>query len=270
MQRNKKISKNELEKNNIDLTNNNIKQYNDNLYDCKCEFFWKIYLKFEFDNEFDQDSKNEFNKCPAKCPFCEENNEKTYCILDLWHEYAKNDKTNKNKYWISKDGHKFTCKHPTPCHTIFLIDCSTSMDYNDICPNIEKIKNNPNFNNRLGLFINVIDNYSRKRNNLNEEDIFSIISFNSKSNIILTNYNLNNNLNEKDIIDECMSKIKIDKGTNFENAFIQASEILAKTNKQKYQPVIILLTDGDDCNKENTINFIKKVSYYLILFIYYS
>ena len=232
------------------------------IYDCKCEFFWKTYLKFEFDHEFDQDSKNEFNKCSAKCPFCDENNEKTYCVLDLWHECAKNEPKN-NNCWISKDGHKFTCKHPTPCHTIFLLDCSTSMNYNDVTPNIEKIKNRPNFNNRIGVFINVIDNYSRKRNSLNNEDVFSLITFNSKSNIIFDDCSLN----EINIIDECINKIKIKEGTNFELAFTKASEILEKIDKQKYQPVIILLTDGDDCNKEKTISYITKVSIIYILFI---
>ena len=53
----------------------------------------------------------------------------------------------------------------------------------------------------------------------------------------------------------------------YDSAFIKASEILEKIDKKKYQPVIILLTDGQDCNKNNTIKFIRKVSYYLILII---
>ena len=246
-----------------DINNRKIKKYNNDLYECKCEFFWKIYLNFEYETEFEQNLKNEFNKCPAKCSSClDYNNKTTYCCLDLWHKPENNSNNNDDNYWISIDGHKFTCKHYTPYHTIFLIDCSSSMNYGDLKPKLEEIKNNPSFNNRLGVFINVVENYSKNRNNINKEDVFSLISFNENSKIIFKNLNLNKD--NKNLIDECMNNMQINNGTNFLSAFKKANEILSKINKKKYKPIIILLTDGDDNNKDETINYIENVS---ILFI---
>ena len=129
------------------LKKNFAKLMNKDLYECKCEFFWKNYLKFDFDEEFDIVQKGLFNKCPAICLLCKKDkrnkrnrhdnsNKKSpqYCELDLWHEPLKNTNENNNNknFWISQEGHKFVCRHKIPCHSIFIIDKSGSMKRDDI------------------------------------------------------------------------------------------------------------------------------------------
>lgn len=60
----------------------NIKLRKDNICECKCEFFWKVFLDFNFDDEFDSDQKKVFNKCPALCPLCFKNGKKKKIIAN--------------------------------------------------------------------------------------------------------------------------------------------------------------------------------------------
>ena len=155
------------------INKKNIKLRNDNIYECRCEFFWKIFLNFNFDDEFDSEQKEEFNKCPTICKLCLENNKNKYCQLDLWHEpFSISNSNNNDIFWISKEGHKFDCKHPVPCHSIFIIDKSGSMKREDLKPLLPKIRSHQNFNNRLGKLIEILDNYIKVRNKINCEDIF--------------------------------------------------------------------------------------------------
>ena len=62
-----------------------------------------------------------------------------------------------------------------------------------------------------------------------------------------------------------MSKIEDAYGnTYFLEGLKEGNKILSQINRQKYKPIIILLTDGDDNYKDKTINYIENVS---ILFI---
>ena len=141
------------------------------------------------------------------------------------------------------------------------------MGNDDIKPEISPLKNNENFNNRLGCVIHAIDNYIRTRNSINNEDIFSIVIFNVKAKIISEKINLGvNNIN---IIEECMKNIVkceeksffFKKGTYYIEGLKKASELINKMDRKKYKPIIILLTDGyDNGKKEDTFGQIHEVS----------
>ena len=138
---------------------------------------------------------------------------------------------------------------------------------NHIEPINEQIKVNRYFDNRLGCVIHVIDNYVKVRDRINQEDLFSFVAFNDEANIIFQEFNVNLN-REINLISECMKKIvSASGGTNFKEGFIKANEILLNINRQKYKPVIILLSDGRDHNNKETIEYVKNVSCFLIMLI---
>ena len=257
-----------LNKGNIQKTNNE----NDDIYDCKCEFYWKAFLNFDFDLQFEDDLRKKFNLCPAKCPLCESDNE-SYCPEELWHKPLKSEDNKDINCWISLDGHKFKCKHMIPCYTIFIIDTSKSMSKNDIQPEISIIKNNKKFgkqyDNRLGSVIQVIDKYTKTRNSINPEDIFSFIKFNKEAEIFFEEINLQRD--KINIINDCMEKIgDVVKGTCYLAGLLEAQRLLDKMDRKKYKPLIILLTDGhDEKDKEKeTLKKIDEVSKDLFLIFY--
>ena len=102
---------------------------------------------------------SEFNKCSYRCSYCQRFGDYTYCELKLWHKEKE---------------HIFSCIHAKliPYHTIFIIDKSDSMGTNDITPSDKKLYNNQNFNNRLGCVIQVMNNYIKKRLDINKDDVF--------------------------------------------------------------------------------------------------
>ena len=256
-----RIDKNKIQNFDENLRIGNIKKIDniDNLYECKCKFFWEKILFFRFEDEFELELKELFNKCPAICHLCKEEKRTTYCELILWHEAVNNNEINEN-FWVSQEGHKFSCKHQIPCHTIFIIDKSGSMKGKDITPRNEQIISNKQFDNRLGCVIHVIDNYIKIRDRINNEDLFSFVSFNDEANIIFQDFNVNLN-REINLISECMNKINFPSGeTNFKEGFIKANEILLNIDRKKYKPVIILLSDGGDGNNVETIEYVKNVS----------
>ena len=224
------------------LKNGKIRKINEHLYECKCEYFWESFLKFRFENEFDDNLIKEFNMCSARCKFCHNNNQVTFCNLNLWHE----------------NSHNFICKHLeiVSCHTIFIIDKSESMGIRDLQPKCERLKHG--FNNRLGCVIHIVDNYIKKRLSINDKDIFSFVTFNFQGEIIFQNYK-SANINSINLIDECMKLIgRASGGTSYLEGFKLAKEIFSTINRKEYQPIMILLSDGDDYLPETTIDYVKK------------
>ena len=101
-------------------------------------------------------------------------------------------------------------------------------------------------------------NFFKKRLNINNNDIFSFVAFNSGGKIIFQNYNYKR-LNSLDLIDECMKLIGApDGGTRFLEGFKRAKDILFTISKKEYKPVMILLSDGEDGYPERTIEYIKE------------
>ena len=254
---------------NDDIINKNIKKSKDNIYECKCKFFWESFLQFRFEDEFSKKLKEDFNKCPAKCLSCKEKGEMSYCELDLWHN--PEEKFNKDgNYWISVDGHKFKCKHEIPCHTIFIIDKSGSMGNGDIKPKLQQLRSEYYFNCRLGSVIEHVFNYIKRRDDLNKEDIFSFVAFSDTAKIIFKQKKYNSG-KEFNFIDTCIKEIEWYEGnTLFKEGLIKAKEILNETNRKKYRPIMILFSDGADENMNETNNIVKEVSifiYNLILII---
>ena len=230
------------------LNNDYIRKLNNNSYECKCEFFWKIFLGFRFETEFDNDLISEFNKCPFKCGLCKISNKLTFCSLELWHK---------------EKNHNFPCKHgKLPYHTIFIIDKSDSMGSIDIKPNESKLYENGDFNNRLGCVIQVINSYVNKRIEINKNDIFSLISFSTLAKINFSGYD-KDKLSSINLIDECIKLMGYPEGdTNFIKGFEEVINILEDIDTNKYNPLIILLSDGDDDKPDKTIDCVKEVSIY--------
>jgi len=202
-------------------------------------------LKFGFDLQFQgEDLLTNFDLCPAKCPLCD-SDQVTFCSEKLWHESLKSGDNKDAKFWISLDGHKFKCKHKTPCYTIFIVDTSKSMTRNDITPNASFSQNDEKFKNRLGSVLEVISKYISTRNNINSEDIFSLVTFNCEAKIIFDEINL---IRDKiNISSECKNRIgEVQKGTCYRKGLFEASKLLGKMDRKKYKPIIILLTDGHD------------------------
>ena len=130
----------------------------------------------------------------------------------------------------------------------------------DISPKCEKLKKNKNFNNRLGCVIHVVDNYVKKRLNLNIEDYFSFVSFSDNAVINFEYYDYNK-LEFIDLIDECICSIGIPHGgTQIIEGFKKANEILSSINNNYYRPVLILLSDGEDWNEKDTLDYVQEVS----------
>ena len=247
-----RISSNDIMNLGINLQNENIKKLNKYTYECKCEFFWKIILGFRFETEFNNDLISEFNKCRFKCSYCEKFGDNTFCELELWHR---------------EKNHIFSCSHAklVPYHTIFIIDKSDSMGTNDITPSNKKLYKNQDFNNRLGCVIQVLNNYIKKRLDINKEDVFSLISFSTGADICFRDYN-QESYQDYDFIEECMELFQSPKGsTNFKKGFEEAEKILLEINKENYNPIIILLSDGDDDKPNETIEYVKTVSIFLII-----
>ena len=231
------------------ISNENIRKLNKYTYECKCEFFWKKFLNFRFETEFNNDLIQEFNKCPSRCIVCQKFNDITYCDLKLWHEEKE---------------HNFPCEHgkQIPYHTIFIIDKSESMGSLDIKPSNSKLYKNENFNNRLGCVIQAMDNYVMKRENINNNDLFSLITFSTKAQINFRDYN-KSTFSDVDFIEECMGLIGYPEGvTYFKKGFEEADKILLDIDKQKFNPLIIFFSDGDDFEPNETIVYVKNVSTY--------
>ena len=251
---------------NISIEKEFIKMIDDNLFVCKCQFFWEQFLKFNFIDKFENGQKDSFNKCPAECPLCLVNNKETYCEEKLWHKPIIVDFNIKNEFWISKEGHKFNCKHPVPCHTIFIVDKSGSMAYDDVTPKLHTISQNKNFNNRFGKLIEDMDNYIKKRKSMSPEDVFSLISFSDTAEIIFKNINCDSKDENFNFVEQCMQKIGCCKGeTKFHLGFIEGEKILKEIKREKHKPVIILFSDGADQEAYKTIELVKRVR---IIFFY--
>ena len=267
-----RLDKNQIPDLKDNLKNKNIRKsekIEDDTYDCKCKFYWESFLKFGFDLQFQgEDLLTNFDLCPAKCPLCD-SDQNTFCSEKLWHESLKSGDNKDAKFWISLDGHKFKCKHKTPCYTIFIVDTSKSMTRNDITPNASFSQNDEKFKNRLGSVLEVISKYISIRNNINSEDIFSLVTFNCEAKIIFDEINL---IRDKiNISSECKNRIgEVQKGTCYRKGLFEASKLLGKMDRKKYKPIIILLTDGhdEDGKEKETLEKIDEVSiFYFILFI---
>ena len=236
----------------VNLQNENIKKLNKYTYECKCEFLWKTFLEFRFETEFDNQLRNEFNKCPYRCIHCQKFGDYTFCELNLWHQ---------------ENNHILSCPHAKliPYHTIFIIDKSDSMGSMDITPNNKKLYKNSDFNNRLGCVIEVINNYIKKRIEINKNDVFSLITFSTDATINFRDYD-RNRYSTFDFIEGCIGLLRSPQGlTYFKKGFEEAEKILLEIDKDKFNPLIILLSDGDDDEPNETIEYVKDVSLFLIL-----
>ena len=246
------------------INNNEIRflKYNENThkytYECKCSFFWEKVLQFESNIITDNDKKI-FNLCNWKCPYASHEISKN-CQLDLWHEPTKIIPKGKNGVWVSKDGHVFDCIHPHGIYSIFLLDTSGSMKSKSQMPNEPKIKKK--LPNMLGAAIQAIDTYCKLRAYESKIDKCALYGFNNKAYEVFTDIDVENT---SIILNECFNKLKPDGCTLFKNAFEKAFNFISNPNfdRNKFIPVIILLTDGLDHGYEETLTYVKNVRFFI-------
>ena len=236
----------------IDNTNDKrVKSYKNNFYECKCSYFWESVLKFQHPLP---NAKKIFDKCDCICPCYKDSAENhNYCQLELWHDKELPDYM-KGK-WISPEGHKFKCDHPSGIYSIFLMDKSGSMNSSSIKPGRFDINYSNNHNNMLGASIEALLDYCNLRAKINRREKCALIGYDDFASIIFKDYYIGD---EYKIRDMCLSNLCPNGCTEFAKAFKKAKEILDEIhNKREYIPVIILLTDGIDFYPKKTINYIK-------------
>lgn len=140
------------------------------------------------------------------------------------------------------------------------------MGRDDITPASPKISSKKGFNNRLGRLIEILDIYVKKRNTINYEDIFSLISFSDKAEIIFKNINISYD-KPFNLVSKCLDTIEAGGETEFYKGLIEGEKILSKIDRKKYKPVIILFSDGADQKQDETIEIIERVSFYYYIIL---
>ena len=238
--------------NEIDNKNDKrVRKYENNFYECKCSYFWESVLKFKHPLS---NLKELLDRCDCICPCKDDKPENhNYCQRELWH--GTDISESEEGKWRSPEGHKFKCNHPYGIYTIFLIDQSGSMDSNSIMPTRVDIKYKKTLDNMLGATIEALLDYCSVRSKINRREKCALIGYDDNATIKFKDKHV---VNETEIRDICLEKLKTGGCTVFKKAFEKAKEILDEIHKKKeYIPVIILLTDGEDFFPDETINYIK-------------
>ena len=224
----------------------------DYIYECKCDYFWKHVLKFKSVVIRDDDYKK-FNKCPWKCKY-RSHIEPEYCQLPLWHKQKSG--ISLGTKW-NKDGHIFKCQHPIGIYNIFLVDYSYSMSSKASRPT-SKYGIGKTLDNMLGAAIEAIVEYCSIREIESPKDKCAIIGFDDK----VTEVFKNKDIDDKEILKECLKRLKLGNCTEFKGAFEKAFNLIESSTFDRNQlvPLIILLTDGEDSKFEETCKYLKEVS----------
>ena len=222
-------------------------------YECICPYFWKNILKFE--DDFNYDEINKFYLCNWKCEHNSHkaNKERIFCKCPLWHKEDYKDQHQNLQYQWEYKGHLFDCKHNT-VYTIFLVDQSGSMESKSKLPSLYEYKEK--LDNMLGCTIEVIIDYCKKRNQINHNDICSLIAYSTNAKPIFKKLNVW----DPKIKEECLSNLHPDGATYFVKAFKEADKLikdLRKDENNNFNPVIILLTDGLDHDSKATLDFLN-------------
>ena len=230
-----------------------------NYYECSCSFFWDNILKM--DSGISWEKKKTFEYCDCICP-CEKhdpkNNKFNYCKREVFH--GKDIPEEDKGVWVSPEGHRFNCDHPSGIFTIFLIDCSGSMRSvsEKTKPGDPDIVNSPKHNNMLGASIEVLLNFCKKRYKINRREKCALIGYAHEASPIIKDIYV---AKVDEIKKECLSKLEAYGGTEFKEAFKEAKKLLVEINENKqYIPIIILLTDGEDFNPDEAIKLVKEVN----------
>ena len=237
---------------------------NSYIYECKCSYFWKNVLQFKSYNITDDEQKK-FNLCSWKCQYSTHQTPK-YCQLSLWHEPTNIIPQGVHGTWVSKEGHVFDCIHPIGIYTIFLLDSSGSMSSKSQKPNMDVIRRK--MDNMLGAAIQAIDTYCRLRAQESQKDKCALFGFNKEAYDVFTDIDVERN---DTILINCFSKLSADGYTKFKPAFEKAFNFIRNPNfdRNKYIPVIILLTDGLDHGFEETIPYVREVNNFFIILLYF-
>ena len=118
--------------------------------------------------------------------------------------------------------------------------------------------------NMLGAAIEAIVTFCKDREILSPKDKCSLFGFNKIAFDVYKNIDIKTH-NQKEIMDSYFEKLKPDGFTKFKDAFEKAYDLILNSNINRNEliPVIILLTDGLDHGHEETIPYVKKVSYFI-------
>ena len=133
-------------------------------------------------------------------------------------------------------------------------------------PNFDAIRRR--MENMLGAAIQAIDTYCRLRAQESQKDKCALFGFNNEVIEVFTDIDVERN---DIILNECLTKLEPNDYTKFKPAFEKAFGFIRNPNfdRNKYIPVIILLTDGLDHGHEETIPYVREVNNFFIILLYF-
>ncbi|CAE6972441.1 unnamed protein product [Symbiodinium sp. CCMP2456] len=146
--------------------------------------FWE---SIAFKDPCSNEDQEIFGKCNHRCPHeshTKDGEHPSFCTLPLWHSPLSAEESQRHVAQhggiVSADGHHFSCSHKksVPVHTIFLIDSSGSMGYQDVLP--QTLPWRQSHPNRLGCAIAAVQSFVEKRLHSSAEDRVSLLAFNTQ------------------------------------------------------------------------------------------
>ncbi|CAK9059552.1 unnamed protein product [Durusdinium trenchii] len=226
-----------------------MRQYKPNPEIPKDEFtheaFWE---STGFKDPCSNEDKEVFGKCNHFCPHASHMKDgelPSFCTLPLWHA-ALSDQEGKEYVRqhggiVSPDGHHFSCSHRTslPVHTIFLIDKSGSMSYNDVVPETRPWRDS--HPNRLGCALAAIQSFVEKRQHSSPDDKISLLAFDTDA--------LNGpsmvSISDFDTCHQWLSNLEANYQTSFANAMAATIPLVQQT-PNSHRSMVMFLSDGWD------------------------
>uniref|UniRef100_A0A7S4GLK9 VWFA domain-containing protein n=1 Tax=Oxyrrhis marina TaxID=2969 RepID=A0A7S4GLK9_OXYMA len=202
-----------------------------------CEAYWK---HIGWENPVAAEERAEFRKCNHYCAHAShaDDPERSWCLETVMHRPVPWQPGSS----ISKDGHRFACKHEeiVPLRIVVAIDCSGSMS-DGPCPDREPFVSWNN--NRLGCALATFDEFMERRSQDSPNDVVTIIGFESRV-LVCENVPVCDVTQRRSVL----SSIKISGGTNFRSAIAKVVEVLNCYPQVEHGKVLVLfLSDGHSC-----------------------
>ncbi|KAG8952848.1 hypothetical protein FRC03_012004, partial [Tulasnella sp. 419] len=217
------------------------------------KLFWE---RTGFKDPYSREEQAEFARCDVQCSGKEHEatlsapERPSFCTLPIFHPPQPLDWAGAGNGYVSADGHAFSCVNPSTMHqafhVIFVLDRSSSMGGRDRQP----LANTPsastitaNNNNRFGAVLSALLGFwlSRWSNNATRRDAYSVIVFNSTSQVVLAN----DFVSSPEVLLSQVASIRPNGGTHFDGALKMAQTTMENHWATDRAPVVIFLSDGE-------------------------
>ena len=208
--------------------------YGPNAYEPKDEIWHCNYWKsIGFEDPCSAEQRETFNKCPFYCAtpvHRERQDEKQYCMLNLWHDPVRRLSDIGFTYGtVSIDGHVFPCQHPKKAvHWVLTLDKSGSM------------QGDP-----WRALIDSTTSFMNSRRILATSDKYSIILYDHASYLI-------QQFQDVATFDSTVLSRYIAGGkTNFSAAIAMSDRVIGDYLDARTIPILVFMSDGNCNNGEN-------------------